>query len=162
MDSLPIQKNSSPGTGIFRAAVPLNDGNTILASDGSSISRWNVNKGHVENVLLEGNFDHLAGIQSVAISPNGRLVATAASDRTVIIWQAESGKILWGPLEGHTDDIFTLNFSTDSKMVASGSDDRKVRIWSAETGDSICGPMEGHTAHVRGVCFRYIVARFEL
>lgn len=162
MDSLPIQKNSSPGTGIFRAAVPLKDGHTILASDGSSISRWSVNNGHVENVPLDGNFDHLAGLQSVCISPNGRLVATAASDRTVIIWQAESGKILWGPLEGHTDDIFALNFSPNSKMVVSGSDDRKVWIWSAETGNSICGPMEGHTAHVRGVCFRCIITCSEL
>ena len=157
MDSLPSHKNSSAGAGIFRAAVPLKDGNTILASDSSSISRWSVDKGHVENVLLEGNAEHLGGIQSVSISPNGRLVATAASNRTVIIWQAASGKMLWGPLEGHTEDIFALNFSANSKMVVSGSDDRSVWIWSAENGQSICGPMEGHTSYVRGVCFRCII-----
>lgn len=159
MDSLPIQKNYTAGTGIFRAAVPLKDGNTIIASDGSSISRWGVDKGHVESVLLEGNSEaeskHLADIQSVSISPNGRLVATA-SNQTVIIWHADSGKILWGPLEGHTEDIYALSFSADGKMVVSGSDDRSVRIWSAETGQSICGPLEGHSAVIKGVCFRCI------
>lgn len=162
MDSLPIQKNSSAGTGVFRAAVPLNDGKTILASDGLSISRWSVDKGQVKDVHFEGNSEHLADIQSASISPNGRLVATAASNRTVIIWEAESGKILWGPLEGHTDDIFALNFSADSKMVVSGGDDRKVWVWSAVTGQSICGPMEGHTYYVRGVCFRCVFTRSEL
>jgi hypothetical protein len=55
LSSLPIQNNLPGGTGIFRAAVSLNDGNTILASDGSSISRWCVDKGHVDDVFLEGN-----------------------------------------------------------------------------------------------------------
>jgi WD40 repeat protein len=156
MDSLPVWKNSSGVTGTFRAAIPLNDGKTILASDGSSISRWIVDVGRVENVAFEGNPEHLSAIQSASISPNGQLVATAAGNRTVMIWQADSGKALWGPLEGHVDDIYALSFSADSKMVVSGSDDRDVRVWSAETGQSICGPMEGHTSSVKGVCFRYI------
>jgi WD40 repeat protein len=156
MDSLPIQKNSG-GTGVFRAATPLDDGNTILASDGSSISRWGVSGGHVENVAFEGDSDHLAKIQSVSISPDGQLVATAAGNRTIIIWQAVSGKILCGPLEGHADDIHGLSFSADSKMVVSGSDDQKVWIWSVDTGQSKGGPMEGHAAGVRAVCFRCIL-----
>ena len=156
MDSLPVWKNSSGVTGTFRAAIPLNDGKTILASDGSSISRWTIDVGRVENVAFEGNQEHLAGILSASISPDGRLVATAAGNRTVMIWQADSGQALWGPLEGHVDDIYALSFSADSKMVTSGSDDRNVWIWSAETGQSICGPMEGHTSSVKGVCFRYV------
>jgi len=160
MDSLPVWKNSSGVTGTFHAATPLDDGKTILASDGSSISRWTVDVGRVENVTFEGNSEHLADIQSVSISPNGRLVATAARNRTVMIWQADSGKALWGPLEGHGDDIYALSFSADSKMVVSGSDDRNVWIWSAETGLSICGPMEGHTSSVKGVCFRCVTLSF--
>jgi WD40 repeat protein len=154
IDSLPVRKDSSGRTDPFRAAIPLNDGMTIVASDGSSISRWTVDVGRVEHVTFEGNSEHSDFIQSVSISPDGRLVATAASNRRVMIWQADSGKALWGPLEGHGDDIFALSFSADSKMVVSGSDDRNVWIWSAETGQSICGPMEGHTFFVRGVCFR--------
>jgi WD40 repeat protein len=158
MDSLHVWKNSLGGTP--HAAISLDDGNTIFASDGSSVSRWIVDAGRVETVSFEGNSAYQEAVLSVSISPNGRLVATAASDRTVTIWQAKDGKVLWGPLEGHADGIYALCFSTDSKMIVSGSDDRNVRIWSAETGQIICGPMEGHTGSVKGVCFRCIITLF--
>ncbi|KAH9967795.1 hypothetical protein BJV74DRAFT_868775 [Russula compacta] len=151
--SLPIWKNTSTGsTDVFRAAIPLHDSNTILASDKWSISRWSVDEGHVESLPLKGNSEHMAGIQSVSISPDGRFVATAAN-RAVIFWHADSGEMLCDPLEGHTDDIYALNFSVDSKMLISGSDDQTVWIWSTEHRSSICGPLNGHTASVRSVCF---------
>lgn len=153
MDSLPIWGKFLGGTGPFRTAVPLLDGISVLACDGFGIWRWNLDDGHVENVSFEGHSEHLANIQSTSISPHGTLVATAGTDRTVMIWQADTGKVLYGPLEGHSDDIFALSFSADGKMVASGSEDRKVWVWSAETGQRVCGPMEGHTGSVRGVCF---------
>jgi WD40 repeat protein len=156
MDSLPIQSHSGD-TGVFRAANLLDDGNTVLASDGSNISRWTVDKGHIKNVPFEGDLEHLAKIQSVSISPDGQLVATVAGNRAIIIWKAESGGISCGPIVGHADYIRGLGFSPDSTMVVSGSDDQKVSIWSAETGQSIHGPMEGHEAGVGEVCFRCIL-----
>jgi WD40 repeat protein len=156
MDSLSIQ-NHSGDTSVFRAATLLDDSNTVLASDGSSISSWTVDKGHTKTVPFEGDSEHLAKIQSVSISPDGQLVATAAGNQTIVIWEAESGKILCGPIEGHADYIRGLGFSPDSKMVVSGSDDQKVSIWSVETGQSIHGPMEGHEAGVGEVCFRCIL-----
>jgi len=128
-----------------------------VTSDGSSSSIWSVDSGRINNVPFEGNSENLVGIRSVSISPNGLLVATASKNRAVMIWQAENGKLLYGPLVGHTHEIHALNFSADSKMVVSGSDDRNVWVWSAETGESIHGPMEGHTASVKGVCFRCIL-----
>ena len=155
MESL-IQ-NHSGDIGIFRAATLLDDGNTVLASDGSSISRYTVDEGHIDNVPFECDTEHLAKMQSVSISPNGQLVATVAGNRMIVIWKAESGEISCGPIEGHTDDIRGLGFSPDSTMVVSGSDDQKVSIWSAETGQRIHGPMEGHEAVVGEVCFRCIL-----
>ncbi|KAI9459860.1 hypothetical protein BJY52DRAFT_1364640 [Lactarius psammicola] len=153
MDSLPIWGKVLGGTGPFRTAVSLPDGSSVLACDGFGIWRWNLDDGHVENVVFEGHLEHLSNILCAAISPKGTLVATAGRDRAVMVWRADSGKALCGPLEGHSDDIFALSFSADGKMIASGSDDRKVWVWSAETGQKVCGPMEGHTASVNGVCF---------
>ena len=154
MDSLPIWGNFLGGTGPFRAAVPLLDGISILACDGLSVWRWNLDNGQVENLPLEGHSEHLSDIRSASISPHGTLVATTGKDQAVMIWQADTGKLLHGPLEGHSNDIFALSFSVDGKMVVSGSDDRTVWVWSAETGQSVCGPLEGHTGTVKGVCFR--------
>lgn len=153
MSSLPIWGKSLGGTGPFRAAISLLDGKSVLACDNFGIWRWNLDDGQVENVPFEGRLEHLADIQSASISPRGTLVATAGRDCTVIVWQADSGKVLCGPLEGHTDNILALSFSADGKMVASGSDDRTVCVWSAETGQKVCGPMSGHLDCVRGTCF---------
>ena len=155
MDSLPIQ-NHSGNTGVFRAATLLDDGNTVLASDGSSISKWTVDKGCIENVPFENDSGHLDKVQSVTISPDCQLVATATGNRTIVVWNAESGKISCGPIKGHTGDIRGLGFSPDNMMVVSGSGDQKVSIWSVETGQRIHEPMEGHEAVVGEVCFRYI------
>ena len=171
MNSLSIQ-NHSGYTSEFRAATLLDDGNIVLASDGSSISRCTVDEGRISIVPFEGKPEHLDRIQSVTISPDGQLVATATGNQTIVIWNAESGKISCGPfgghadyifgghadyiIEGHADYICTLSFSPDSTMVVSGSDDQKVSIWSVETGQTIHGPMEGHEAGLGGVCFRFI------
>lgn len=156
MDSLSIRSHSGD-TGVFRAATLLDDSNTVLASDGSSISRWTVDKGHTKSVPFEGDPEHLSKIQSVSVSPDGQLVATAAGNRTIVIWEAESGKISCGPIEAHAGYIRGLGFSPDSTMVVSGSDDQKVSIWSVETGQSMHGPMESHEAGVGAVCFRCIL-----
>ena len=156
MNSLSIH-NHSGDTGVFSAATLLDDGNIVLASDGSSVSRCTVDEGHINIVPFEGKPEHLDRIQSVTISPDGQLVATATGNQTIVIWKAESGTILCGPIEAHTEDIRGLGFSPDGTMVVSGSDDQKVGIWSAETGKRIHGPMEGHVAYVRVVCFRCIL-----
>ncbi|KAI0263244.1 WD40-repeat-containing domain protein [Gloeopeniophorella convolvens] len=154
MSSLPVFKDSVLGTGPFRAAISLgDDGDTILSCDNLSLWKWGLKERNVENTPFQEHVDHLSGIQSASISPDGTLVATAARDRMVFIWQSDTGTALWGPMEGHSDDIFALSFSADGKMVASGSDDRTLRVWSAETGTCICGPLTGHSASVRGICF---------
>lgn len=159
MDSLPTQNHSGD---VFRAATLLDDGNTVLASDGSSISRWTVDKGHVKNVPFEGDPEHLTKIQSVSISSDGQLVATVAGNRTIVIWNTESGKISCKPIEGNAGYIRGLGFSPDNTMLVSGSDDQKVSIWSVETGQSIHEPMEGHEAGVGEVCFRCILTCSEI
>ena len=153
MNLLPIQ-NHSGNTGVFRAATLLDDGNTVLASDGSSISKWTVDKGCIENVPFEGDSGHLDKVQSVTISPDGQLVATATGNRAIIVWKAEGGTVSCGPIKGHSGDIRGLSFSPDGTMVVSGGDDQKVSLWSIETGQRIHGPMEGHEAVVGEVCFR--------
>jgi glucose repression regulatory protein TUP1 len=45
-------------------------------------------------------------------------------------------------LHGHTQDIYSLDYSRDGRLIVSGSGDRTARIWDVETGQAL------HTLHV--------------
>ncbi|KAG8995954.1 POC1 centriolar protein A [Tulasnella sp. 427] len=92
-------------------------------------------------------------IYSIAFSPDGKRIASGSSDRTMRLWDAETGQQLGGPLEGHTDAVDSVAFSPDGKRIASGSRDRTVRLWDAETGQQSGDPLEGHTDGVIFVAF---------
>ena len=60
---------------------------------------------------------------SVAFSPDSKKIATAGADRTIRIFEVETGKLLT-QIEDHADWIFAVAFSPDGKRLASASRDK--------------------------------------
>jgi transcription initiation factor TFIID subunit 5 len=52
-------------------------------------------------------------------------------DKTVMLWDLGSGKRL-KTMTGHTDFIYTLDFSSDGNVLVSGSADCTVRTWDVK------------------------------
>lgn len=76
------------------------------------------------------------GVTSVAISPDGRLVAAGSLDKVVRVWDVQTGKPL-ERLEGHKDSVYSVAFMPDGKTLVSGSLDKTLRLWvlgSSHTG----------------------------
>ncbi len=77
---------------------------------------------------------HKSNINTLAFSPNGKLLASASNDQTARIWDLRDGECR-AILKGHThENVNSIVFSADGERVVTSSQDKTVRIWSAATG----------------------------
>ena len=74
-------------------------------------------------------------------------------DKTIRVWDAEIGKEIIPPLEGHSHYVNSIAFSPDGKKIVSGSVDKTIRVWDVETGKDIIQPLKGHSNWISSVAF---------
>ena len=75
---------------------------------------------------------------AVSVTPDGHRVISASHDRTLKVWDIESGEEL-KTLEGHNDAVRALSVTPDSRFVISVSFDRTLIVWDVEKGEKITG-----------------------
>lgn len=63
---------------------------------------------------------HILAVNAVAVSPNGKLVATASVDQTIKVWDIATGKEV-STLVGNADAPFAVAFLGNDKLVMGGS-----------------------------------------
>ncbi len=90
-------------------------------------------------------------IQSVAFSPNGKLLAAGTVNGEIRLLQAFSGTPLL-TFQGHTDRVWSVAFRPDDNILASGSADQTIRLWEVSTGRCL-DTLQGHTDWVWCVAF---------
>ena len=81
------------------------------------------------------------------------LFRSILQERTIRIWNAETGTSIGNSLEGHTDRVWSVVYSPDGRHIISGTKDCTIRIWDAETGTAVGNPLEGHTDRVWSVAY---------
>jgi WD40 repeat protein len=79
-------------------------------------------------------------VRNLAFSSDGKTLA-ASWDRSVLLWDVASRKLLRKPLTRHTDTVLTLAFSPDGKILATGSRDRTVNLWNPASGEPVGEPL---------------------
>ncbi len=94
---------------------------------------------------------HAAGVNSVAFSPDRRLLASGSDDKAIKLWDLESGACL-RTLSGHGAAVDSLAFSPNGKLLASGSDDKAIGLWEVVSGKRL-GTLAGHTYSVTSLAF---------
>ncbi|MBX9258006.1 WD40 repeat domain-containing protein [Desmonostoc muscorum CCALA 125] len=94
---------------------------------------------------------HQDAVNSISFSPDGKTIASGSWDKTIKLWNIESGESQ--TLLGHTDKVWRVRYSPmNGNMIASASTDKTVRLWNAKTGEFL-GELQGNTDIVYDLSF---------
>jgi WD40 repeat protein len=85
---------------------------------------------------------------SVAISPDGGLLASGAWDHTIRLWSLPEGALL-RTLESGID-VESVAISPDGRRLASGGAENTVRLWSLPDG-ALLKTLAGHSGNINSV-----------
>jgi hypothetical protein len=94
---------------------------------------------------------HTAPIESVAFARDGRHVVSGGADKTVRVWDVETGQEQ-RRFEGHRRWVLGVDGAPDGRQVLSAGWDRTVRLWNVETGWE-ARRFEGHRGRVLAAAF---------
>jgi WD40 repeat protein len=98
---------------------------------------------------------HPGKVNTVAISPDGKLIATGGDDydTSLNVWDWKKGTVVKGMLTRQTVSVFSVAFSPDSQLVASGGSGSLVNVKVFSLVKGHLATLEGHSGTVLSVVF---------
>jgi WD40 repeat protein len=113
-----------------------------------SLTRWEVKSASRAFAVRH----HAENITAIALSGDGKQIATGSGDDTCRLVDAANGKELQVLDQGNDYDVTCVAFSPDGKWVATGDGDNQVQLWSTAAGERLQS-LGDHEAAITGVIF---------
>jgi WD40 repeat protein len=131
--------NLSQWTGQVSAIALSSDGQTLASAGGAGViglRLLDTTDGEIKPspaIALTGN---LSSVCSLAITPDGEILAAGCTDGNIKLWKLETLELL-GIFEAHTGPVMSVVFSVDTPTLISASADGTVMIWHVKTGQQL-------------------------
>ncbi len=94
---------------------------------------------HAEAPKPDIQTGHSRQVTTVAFSPDSKVLATGSDDKTIVLWNTDTGDQL-RVLRGHTSKISGIAFSPEGivpSFLVSGGFDGTARLWDPSTGQEL-------------------------
>ncbi|MEP6670090.1 MAG: DUF1553 domain-containing protein [Chthoniobacter sp.] len=128
----------------------LPDGNQLVIADGRAAELGTVRIADTSTGAITASWTaHADTIFDLAVSGDGKLLATAGGDKLVKLWNLETHQEI-AKLEGHVAQVLTLAFDANATQLASGGADFQLKVWDVKTHERIMS-LGTHTTPVNAV-----------
>jgi WD40 repeat protein len=124
----------------------------VQFKNSTTVKEFNSLEKHSSLVYSEATLTgHSDRVLSIAISLDGRTLASASTDKTIKLWDLQTKKEL-ATLTGHSGYVQGVAFSPDGQTLASASTDKTIKLWDLQTKKELA-TLTGHNKDVREVVF---------
>ena len=120
----------------------------LVCGQGTSIGIWKFSNADTP-VSIHGS--HSDAIVNVAVSFDGKMIASCSSDGTVLLLNANDAHP-FATLKGHSGPVHSVGFSPDGRTLLTGGTDGKLKLWDIETRAERFS-FEGHDGPVSTAAF---------
>jgi serine/threonine protein kinase len=109
----------------------LREAEAALQGLQQEVIEW-VNKPSVPLPCVMEIREHSESVLSVAVSPDGKWIASGSADKTVKVVERRTGRVKC-TLTGHSNTVSSVAWNNDGTKLATGSRDETVMIWSLDS-----------------------------
>ncbi len=118
------------------------DGKYLVCGDmGGNIKIYDANTFKLDN-SLQG---HTARVHEIEFSRDGKQMATASFDKSVLLWKMDDLNVTPISMRDHDSWVWTMAFSPDGTKLIAGCVDKLIRVWPTSMdgmAEQICGKIK--------------------
>jgi WD40 repeat protein len=122
------------------------DGRCLASGDDRVIHLWDP----AQRRLISGRGNPQLTRSSVAVSPDGRRLASSCGGASVQVWDTATGQVVLQPDAAEPPPF--VAYSPDGTRLAGGGNDNRIFLWDAQTG-ALEAALQGQAGRVAALAF---------